>query len=99
MVQCSRHVIPPAITANLTNQPAHDLGVGLNAQRQRVLTDQRLGTILLTHRKPNDRDPLAAVLCAYQGRPFMSMGPAGQARGTASNTIGVSGEVWVLPSA
>ena len=49
MVQCSWHVIPPAITANLTNQPAHDLDVGLNAQPRRVLTDRRLGTILLAH--------------------------------------------------
>jgi hypothetical protein len=46
MVQCSKHVIPPAITANLTDRPAHDLGLGLNAQRHRVLTGQRLGTIL-----------------------------------------------------
>ena len=29
MVQCSKHVIPPAITANLTYQPAHDLDIGL----------------------------------------------------------------------
>ena len=46
MAQCSQHVIPPAITANLTNQPAHDLDLGLNAQRETVLTDQRLRTIL-----------------------------------------------------
>ena len=59
MVQCSKHVIPPAITANLTNQPAHDLVVGLNAQLRRVLTDRRLGTILLAQREPNDQDPLA----------------------------------------
>lgn len=46
MVQCSQHVIPPAITADLTDRPAHDLDVELNAQRQGVLTGQRLGTIL-----------------------------------------------------
>jgi hypothetical protein len=46
MVQCSKHVIPPAITANLTNRPAHDLDLELNAQARTVLTGQRLGTIL-----------------------------------------------------
>jgi hypothetical protein len=47
MVQCSRHVIPPAVTADLTNQPAHDLALGLKrVQQSTVLTDQRLGTIL-----------------------------------------------------
>ena len=46
MVQCSRHVIPPAITANLTGRPAHDLDVELDALRKRVLTGRRLGTIL-----------------------------------------------------
>jgi hypothetical protein len=46
MVQCSKHVIPPAITVHLTNRPAHDLAVGLNAQRLLMLTDQRLGTSL-----------------------------------------------------
>ena len=50
MVQCSQHVIPPAITANLTDQPAHDLDLELNAQRRKVLTGQRLGTILHRHR-------------------------------------------------
>lgn len=30
MDQCSKwHAIPPAITINLTNQPAHDLGLEL----------------------------------------------------------------------
>ena len=46
MVQCSKHVIPPAITVHLTNRPAHDLVLGLNAQRRLVLTGQRLGTSL-----------------------------------------------------
>jgi hypothetical protein len=46
MVQCSRHAIPPAIDGLLTDQPAHDLGLGLNVQARRVLTGQRLGTIL-----------------------------------------------------
>jgi hypothetical protein len=46
MVQCSQHVIPPAITANLTDRPAHDLVVELNSLRREVLTGQRLGTIL-----------------------------------------------------
>ena len=49
MVQCSKHVIPPAIKADLTNRPAHDLGIGLNVQLQTVLTGQRLGTILSAH--------------------------------------------------
>ena len=46
MVQCSRHVIPPAVQDPLTDQQAHDLEVGLNAQPGTVLTHQRLGTIL-----------------------------------------------------
>lgn len=49
MVQCSQHVIPPAITVDLTDRPAHDLGVELHAQRTEVLTGQRLGTILTDH--------------------------------------------------
>jgi hypothetical protein len=54
MVQCSQHVIPPAITADLTDQQAHDLGVGLNVQRQEVLTHQRLGTILTNQARTVD---------------------------------------------
>jgi len=46
MVQCSRHVIPPAIQVNLTNRQAHHLAVGLKAQSKRVLTCRRLGTSL-----------------------------------------------------
>jgi len=47
MDQCSnRHAIPPAITINPSNQPAHDLVLGLEAQQQTVLTSQRLGTII-----------------------------------------------------
>jgi hypothetical protein len=46
MVQCSRHVIPPAITAHLTDRQAHDLGLELNAQSDTVLTCQQLGTSL-----------------------------------------------------
>jgi hypothetical protein len=46
MVQCSQHVIPPAITVILTDRPAHDLDLELNAQARTVLTGQRLGTIL-----------------------------------------------------
>jgi hypothetical protein len=46
MVQCSKHVIPPAIEGPLTDQPAHDLEVGLDVQDRRVLTGWRLGTIL-----------------------------------------------------
>jgi hypothetical protein len=49
MVQCSQHVIPPAITANLTDRPAHDLDVELTTLRGAVLTGQRLGTILTDH--------------------------------------------------
>jgi hypothetical protein len=51
MVQCSKHVIPPAIKGLLTDRPAHDLGVELNALRVTVLTGQRLRTILI----PNGR--------------------------------------------
>ena len=49
MVQCSQHVIPPAIQVHLTNRPAHDLGLGLDVQRRTVLTGQRLGTSLTQH--------------------------------------------------
>ena len=52
MVQCSKHVIPPAITANLTDRPAHDLDLGLNAQLGKVLTGRRLGTILPATSEP-----------------------------------------------
>jgi hypothetical protein len=54
MVQCSTHVIPPAITADLTDQQAHDLGVGLNVRRTAVLTHQRLGTILTNNQRTVD---------------------------------------------
>ena len=56
MVQCSRHVIPPAIQVNLTDQQAHDLDLGLNAQRHTVLTCRRLGTSL-THSTDEVVDP------------------------------------------
>jgi hypothetical protein len=46
MVQCSQHVIPPAIQVDLTNRQAHHLALGLNAQLLRVLTCRRLGTSL-----------------------------------------------------
>jgi len=46
MVQCSKHVIPPAIEADLTDQAAHDLGLGLTVLPLIVLTDRRLRTIL-----------------------------------------------------
>ncbi len=47
MDQCSyRHVIPPAITVNPSNQPAHDLELGLKALQGEVLTGQRPGTII-----------------------------------------------------
>jgi hypothetical protein len=58
MVQCSRHVIPPAVKVDLTDQPAHDLGVGLEALRAIVLTAWRLGTIL-TRKSDDGRPPLA----------------------------------------
>jgi hypothetical protein len=54
MVQCSRHVIPPAITADLTDQQAHDLGLGLHVQRSEVLTTWRLGTILHINQRTVD---------------------------------------------
>jgi hypothetical protein len=46
MVQCSGHVIPPAIQVHLTDQQGHDLAVGLNALGRKVLTCWRLGTSL-----------------------------------------------------
>jgi hypothetical protein len=47
MDQCSnRQAIPPAITISLTNQPAHDLGPGLQVLRHTVLTSQQLRTII-----------------------------------------------------
>lgn len=46
MVQCSRHVIPPAIQGPLTNQTAHDLALGLKALERRVLTARWLGISL-----------------------------------------------------
>jgi hypothetical protein len=46
MVQCSWHVIPPAIKVDLTDRQAHDLEVGLEVLRAIVLTCRRLGTIL-----------------------------------------------------
>jgi hypothetical protein len=55
MVQCSQHVIPPAIEVNLTDRQAHDLAVGLqHARLSTVLTCQRLGTSLT--------DPAAEVV-------------------------------------
>jgi hypothetical protein len=46
MVQCSRHVIPPAVQVDLTDQQAHALDLGLDALPLSVLTCQWLGTIL-----------------------------------------------------
>ena len=47
MVQCSKHVIPPAVQVDLTDQQAHDLDLGLQGVRsETVLTCQRLGTSL-----------------------------------------------------
>ena len=56
MVQCSQHVIPPAIQVHLTNRLAHDLGLGLDVLRTTVLTSQRLGTSL-THNVAEVVDP------------------------------------------
>ena len=36
----------PGIKADLSDRPAHDLGLGLSVLRHVVLTGQRLGTIL-----------------------------------------------------
>jgi hypothetical protein len=48
MDQCSnRHAIPPAVTINPSNQPAHDLVLGLKTPQQTVLTSQRLRTIII----------------------------------------------------
>jgi len=43
MVQCSRHVIPPVVQVDLTDQQAHDLGVELKALPETVLTCWWLG--------------------------------------------------------
>lgn len=59
MVQCSRHVIPPAITADLADQAAHDLLLELSVLRTTVLTAQRLG-IIIAHVE-DDRLPLADI--------------------------------------
>jgi hypothetical protein len=56
MVQCSQHVIPPAITVNLTDRRAHGLEVDLHDLIPIVLTRQRLGTIL-THTTSRMVDP------------------------------------------
>jgi hypothetical protein len=56
MVQYSRHVIPPAIQVNLTDQQAHDLGLELNAPSLPVLTCRRLGTSL-AHQQSEMVDP------------------------------------------
>jgi hypothetical protein len=56
MVQCSRHVIPPAIPVGLTDRQAHDLELELEALRTPVLTCRRLGTIL-THPLSKVVDP------------------------------------------
>ena len=61
MVKCSKHVIPPAITANLTNQPSHDLELELPSLCEaQVLNGWRLGN----HPRPknkNDRPPLVRL--------------------------------------
>ena len=62
MVQCSKHVIPSAIQGLLTDQPAHDLAIGLDVQEQRVLTDRRLGTILTHQGERGGRLPLGSVV-------------------------------------
>lgn len=46
MVQCSQHVIPPAVTIDLTDRQAHDLELELKVLLRTVLTYQRLRTIL-----------------------------------------------------
>jgi hypothetical protein len=43
MDQCSRHDIPPAVRGDLTDQPGHDLDLGLEALEHVVLTCWRLG--------------------------------------------------------
>jgi hypothetical protein len=43
MDQCSRHDIPPAVRGDLTDQPGHDLDLGLEARERVVLTCWRLG--------------------------------------------------------
>jgi hypothetical protein len=60
MVQCSRHVIPPAIQVILTDRPAHDLDSRAQGPAvARVLTDRRLGTSLPHLVDTLDRAPLA----------------------------------------
>ena len=106
MVQCSRHVIPPAITANLTDRPAHDLDLELNAQRCEVLTGQRLGTIL-PHREAERSTPIRVVFwvrvvtspkrrCSGSSRPRWLRVVLGVLPGpavTVSGALGVGDEV------
>ena len=73
MVQCSKHVIPPAITANLTNQSAHDLELGLNARRRRVLTDRRLGIILLAYTQRAERSIPISLVGPRAGERFIAV--------------------------
>jgi hypothetical protein len=53
----ARH--PTSHQGNLTDRPAQDLDVGLNALRREVLTDQRLETSLPA--PETDRVPLAML--------------------------------------
>jgi len=69
VVQYSKHVIPPAVTANLTNQLAHDLGVELSAVPPRVLTDWRFGNHLHPSQDEDDRPPLASIAQRWGMRP------------------------------
>jgi hypothetical protein len=46
MVQCSRHVIPPAVAVVLTDRQAHDLELELEARAAGVLICRWLGTSL-----------------------------------------------------
>jgi hypothetical protein len=57
----SRHLIPLAIRVNPTDWPAHDVELELNAEARRLLTDQRLGTILRVQASLDEQPPLEFV--------------------------------------
>ena len=50
MDQCSKHDTPSALWAALTDQPGHDLTLGIEFQATTVLTGRRLGTSLACSR-------------------------------------------------
>src|SRR6185503_12797100 len=70
----ARH--PTSCQANLTNRPAHDLGLELLALRRKVLTVRRLGNHPHPPQDKNDRSPLASPAWTVSpARPQSSLEP------------------------